>query len=72
LPTSIDFFVKFRVLEIHTALDITPIFLKLLIFTNLNMVFPVVVLDFDFEEFSEGMLHGHCFFNMHGVEVKHL
>jgi hypothetical protein len=29
----------------HT-LDVTPIFLKLWIFTNLNMVFPVVVLVF--------------------------
>jgi hypothetical protein len=45
-------------LKIHNALDITPIFLKLWIFTNLNVVFPVVVLVFD--EFSEGVLHGHC------------
>jgi hypothetical protein len=36
-------------------------FLKLWMFTDLNMVFPVVVLvfDFDFDEFSEGVLHGH-------------
>jgi hypothetical protein len=36
-----------------------PIFLKLRIFTNFNTVFPVVVLVFDFEEFSEEVLHGH-------------
>jgi hypothetical protein len=36
-----------------------PIFLKLWVFTNFNMVFPVLVLVFDFEEFSEGVLHGH-------------
>jgi hypothetical protein len=35
------------------------IFLKLRIFTNFNTVFPVVVLVFDFEEFSEEVLHGH-------------
>jgi hypothetical protein len=51
--------VKFRNLKIHNVLDFTLIFLKLWIFTNLNMVFPVVVLVFDFDEFSEGMLHGH-------------
>jgi hypothetical protein len=38
------------------CLNIKPIFLKLWIFTNLNMVFPVVVLGFDFDEF-EGVLH---------------
>jgi hypothetical protein len=43
------------------ALDITPIFLKLWIFTNLNMVFPVVVLVFNFDESSEGVLHGHFY-----------
>jgi hypothetical protein len=32
---------------------------KLWIFTNLNMVFRVVVLVFDFNESSEGVLHGH-------------
>jgi hypothetical protein len=36
-----------------------PIFLKLRMFTNFNTVFPVVVLVFDFEEFSEEVLHGH-------------
>jgi hypothetical protein len=40
-------FLKFRNLKIHNALNIYPIFLKLWIFTNLNMVFPVVVLVFD-------------------------
>jgi hypothetical protein len=35
-----------------------PIFPKFRIFTNFNTVFPVVV--FDFEEFSEEVLHGHC------------
>jgi hypothetical protein len=59
LPTNIHFFVKFRKLKIHSTLDITPIFLKLWIFTNINMVFPVVVLVFDFDESSEGVLHGH-------------
>ena len=32
------------------------IFFKIWIFTNFNMVFPVLVLVFDFEEFSEGVL----------------
>jgi hypothetical protein len=60
LPTNTHFFVKFRNLKIHNTLDITPIFLKLWIFTNLNMVFPVVaLLVFDFDEFLEGVLHGH-------------
>jgi hypothetical protein len=38
-----------------------PIFLKLMIFTNFNAVFPVVVLVFDFEGFSKEVLHGHSF-----------
>jgi hypothetical protein len=59
LPTSIHFLVKFRISKIHNILDIKMIFLKLWILTNLNMVFPVLVLVFDFEEFSEGVLHGH-------------
>jgi hypothetical protein len=42
-------------------INIKPIFLKLLlIFINLIVVFPVVVLVFDFNESSEGVLHGHC------------
>jgi hypothetical protein len=41
-------------------INIKPIFLKLWIFTNLSMVFPVVLLVFDFDESSEGVLHGHC------------
>jgi hypothetical protein len=36
-----------------------PIFLKLRIFTNFNTVFPVLVLGFYFEDFSEEVLHGH-------------
>jgi hypothetical protein len=32
-------------------INIKPTFLKLWVFTNLNMVFPVVVLDFDFNRF---------------------
>jgi hypothetical protein len=28
-------------------------------FTDFNQVFPVVVLVFDFDEFSEGVLHGY-------------
>jgi hypothetical protein len=43
-------------------INIKPIFLKLCIFTNLNMVFPAVVLVFDFNESSEGVLHGHSVF----------
>jgi hypothetical protein len=50
------FFVTFRNLKIHNALDITPIFHKLWIFTNLNVVFPIVVLVFDFDDFLEGVL----------------
>jgi hypothetical protein len=57
LSTNIHFFVKFRISKIHDVLDIKLIFLKLWIFTNFNTVFPVIV--FDFEEFSEGVLHGH-------------
>jgi beta-lactamase regulating signal transducer with metallopeptidase domain len=43
-------------------IQITQIFLKLWIFTNLYVVFPVVVslLVFEFDEFSEGVSHGHC------------
>jgi hypothetical protein len=53
------FLVKFRILKIHNVLDIKLIFLKLWIFTNFNTVFPDLVLVFDFEEFSEELLHGH-------------
>jgi hypothetical protein len=53
-PTYISSVVKFRNLKIHNALNITPIFLKLWIFTNLNMVIPVVVLVFDFDFGSAG------------------
>jgi hypothetical protein len=59
LPTNTHFFVKFRKLKMYNTLDITMIFLKLWIFTNLNMVFPVVKLVFDFDEFSEGVLRGY-------------
>jgi hypothetical protein len=38
-------------------ININPTFLKLWICTHFNMIFPVVVLVFDFDEFSEGMLH---------------
>jgi hypothetical protein len=41
-----------------------PTFLNLRNFTNFNTVFPVVVLVFDFEEFSEEVLHGHPFENL--------
>jgi hypothetical protein len=59
LPTNIHFLVKFRISNIHNVLDIKLIFLKLWIFTNFYTVFPVLVLVFDFEEFSEEVLHGH-------------
>jgi hypothetical protein len=59
LPTNIHFLVKFRISKIHNVLDIELIFLKLWIFTNLNTAFPVFVLVCDFEQFSEGVLHGH-------------
>jgi hypothetical protein len=48
---------QFRISKIHNVLDIKLIFLKLWIFTNFNTAFPVLVLVFDFEEFSEGVLH---------------
>jgi hypothetical protein len=59
LPTNIHFLVKFRFKKNYKvpAADIKLIFLKLWIFTNFNTVFPVLVLVFDFEEFSEGVLH---------------
>jgi hypothetical protein len=53
------FFVKFRISKIHNFLDVKGMFLKLWIFTNFNMVFPVLVLVFNFKEFSEWVLHGH-------------
>jgi hypothetical protein len=61
LPTKIHFFVKFRNWKISYFINNKLIFLKLWvwIFTNLNIVFPVVVLVFDFDEFSEGVLPGH-------------
>jgi hypothetical protein len=57
--TNIHFLVKFRISKIHNFLDIKGIFLKLRIFTNFNTAFPVLVLGFDFEEFSEEVLHGY-------------
>jgi hypothetical protein len=61
----------FRNLKIHNALEITAIFLKLCIFNNLNMVFPVVVLVFDFNEFySEGVLHGHSKIHRHALFIS--
>jgi hypothetical protein len=59
LPTNIHFLVKFRISKNSYLINNKPIFLKLRIFTNFNTVFPVVVLVFDFEEFSEEVLHGH-------------
>jgi hypothetical protein len=50
---------KISKFKVHNVLDIKPIFLKLWIFTNFKTVFPVVVSVFDFDEFSEGLLHGH-------------
>jgi hypothetical protein len=41
---------KFRNSKISYFINIKPIFLKLGIFTNLSMVFPVVVLVFDFQK----------------------
>jgi hypothetical protein len=54
--TNIHYFVEFPNLKTHNALNINSIFLNLWIFTNLNMVFPVVVLVFDFDVFSEGVV----------------
>jgi hypothetical protein len=51
--------VQFRNSKSSCFINIKPIFLKLWIFTNFSMVFPVVVLVFDFNESSEGVLHGH-------------
>jgi hypothetical protein len=59
LPTNINFLVKFRISKIQNVLDIKLTFLKLWSFTNFNTVFPVLVLVFDFEEFSEEVLRGH-------------
>jgi hypothetical protein len=50
---------KFRVSKNSYFINNQPIFLKLRIFTNSNTVFPLVVLVFYFEEFSEEVLHGH-------------
>jgi hypothetical protein len=55
----IHFLVKFRNSKNSYFINNKPIFLKLRIFTNFNTVFPIVVLVFDFEEFSEEVLHGH-------------
>jgi hypothetical protein len=52
LPTNIHS-------KISYFINIKLIVSKLWIFTNLNMVFPVVVLVFDLNESSEGVLHGH-------------
>jgi hypothetical protein len=60
LPTNIRFLVKFRISKNSYFINNKAIFLKLRIFTNFNTVFPVVVLVFDCEEFSKGVLHGHC------------
>jgi hypothetical protein len=57
--TNIQFLVKFRISKTSYFINNKPIFLKLRLFTNLNTVFPVVVLVFNFEEFSEEVLHGH-------------
>jgi hypothetical protein len=46
LPTDIHFFVKFRISKIHKFLDVKGIFLKLWIFTNFAMVFPVQLKNF--------------------------
>jgi hypothetical protein len=53
------FFVKFRNSKFHNVLDITPVFLKLCFFTNVDKVFPVVVF-LILTNFQKGsMLHGH-------------
>jgi hypothetical protein len=54
----------------HNILDIKLIFLKLWIFTDLNTVFPVIVFVFDFEGFSEGVLHGHSIIVFHFFNNK--
>jgi hypothetical protein len=61
LPTNIHFIVKCRNSTISYFINIKLIFFKLWIFTNRNMVFLVVVLVFDFNEFSEGVLHGYSY-----------
>jgi hypothetical protein len=48
----IHFLVKFRISKNSYFINNKPIFLKLRIFTNFNTSFPVVILVFDFEEFS--------------------
>jgi hypothetical protein len=50
--------------NISFFINIKPICLKLWISTNLNMVFPVVVLVVDINESSEGVLHGRTRRNM--------
>jgi hypothetical protein len=52
LPTNMHF-LDFEFQKNSYFINNKPLFLKLMIFTNFNMVFPVVVLVFDFEEFSE-------------------
>jgi hypothetical protein len=58
---NIHFLVKFRTSKNSYFINNKPTFLKLRIFTNSNTVFPVVVLVFDFEEFSEEVFHGQWF-----------
>jgi hypothetical protein len=73
LPTNIHFFVKFRISKIHNVLDVKGIFLKLWIFTNFYMVFPVVLLVFDFDEFLEGVINKPSFsFRPEACESKRL
>jgi hypothetical protein len=56
---ALHFLVKFRISKNSYFVNNKPIFLKLRIVTNFNTVFPVIVLVFDFEEFSEEVLRGH-------------
>jgi hypothetical protein len=57
LTSNIHFLVKFRISKNSYFINNKPTFLKLWIFTN--FYFPVAVLVFDFEEFSEDVLHGY-------------
>jgi hypothetical protein len=51
--------IKIRNSKKYYFTNIKPMFLKLWIITNFNTGFPVVVLVFDFDEFSVGVLLGH-------------
>jgi hypothetical protein len=57
LPANISF--KISKFKKHFFININRFSQTFLIFTNFDKVFPVVVLVFDFDEFSKEMLNPH-------------